>query len=202
MVAVSVLDEARWTRLRDAIWELTGLIRVYLRTAVRSTEPLRSSRGRPSPTSPTGVHHELGASFTGARVWGPSARFDGQRVGRDHDRLDDGDTVRDPAVTGATEEEAWSSRGATVRERRRGPRAAARSLRVVELAGSTIGRATYQPGWKWSEHVGAALGRRSLPRRARWAGPLWRHNRITMDDGRIVEVGPGDLFHGPARPRQ
>ena len=34
----------------------------------------------------------LGASFSGARVWGPSARFDGQRVGRDHVVLD-GDTV-------------------------------------------------------------------------------------------------------------
>ena len=38
------------------------------------------------------VHHELGATATGARVWGPSARFDGQRVGRDH-VVQDGDTV-------------------------------------------------------------------------------------------------------------
>ena len=38
------------------------------------------------------VHHDLAASFTGARVWGPSARFDGQRVGRDH-AVQDGDVV-------------------------------------------------------------------------------------------------------------
>ena len=25
----------------------------------------------------------------------------------------------------------------------------------------TIGRATYEPGWKWSEHVGRALGKTS-----------------------------------------
>ena len=31
-------------------------------------------------------------NFNGARVWGPSARFDGQRVGRDHE-VQDGDTV-------------------------------------------------------------------------------------------------------------
>ena len=28
---------------------------------------------------------------------------------------------------------------------------------LVHLGGMTIGRATYQPGWTWSEHVGAAL---------------------------------------------
>ena len=25
---------------------------------------------------------------------------------------------------------------------------------LVRLGGMTIGRATYEPGWKWSEHVG------------------------------------------------
>jgi small GTP-binding protein len=38
------------------------------------------------------IHHELAESCRGARVWGPSARFEGQRVGRDH-LLEDGDTV-------------------------------------------------------------------------------------------------------------
>ena len=38
------------------------------------------------------IHHDLAARCTGARVWGPSARFPGQRVGRDH-ALGDGDTV-------------------------------------------------------------------------------------------------------------
>lgn len=28
----------------------------------------------------------------------------------------------------------------------------------VRFAGTTIGRATYQPGWRWSERVGRALG--------------------------------------------
>jgi ribosome-interacting GTPase 1 len=38
------------------------------------------------------VHQDLAASFIGARVWGPSARFEGQRVGREHE-VQDGDTV-------------------------------------------------------------------------------------------------------------
>ena len=29
---------------------------------------------------------------------------------------------------------------------------------LVTLGGMTIGRAIYQPGWRWSTHVGAPLG--------------------------------------------
>src|SRR5438094_3670593 len=29
---------------------------------------------------------------------------------------------------------------------------------IVRIGGLTIGRATYEPGWRWSEHVGPALG--------------------------------------------
>ena len=29
---------------------------------------------------------------------------------------------------------------------------------LIEIGGLTIGRATYEPGWKWSEHVGKAMG--------------------------------------------
>ena len=29
---------------------------------------------------------------------------------------------------------------------------------LVRLGGVTIGRATYEPGWRWSEHVGPAVG--------------------------------------------
>jgi hypothetical protein len=29
---------------------------------------------------------------------------------------------------------------------------------IVRLRGMTIGRATYEPGWRWSLHVGPTLG--------------------------------------------
>jgi hypothetical protein len=29
---------------------------------------------------------------------------------------------------------------------------------LVTLGGLTIGRATYEPGWRWSEHVGPTVG--------------------------------------------
>ena len=32
------------------------------------------------------------------------------------------------------------------------------TFELLEIGGMTIGRATYQPGWRWSEDVGAALG--------------------------------------------
>jgi ribosome-interacting GTPase 1 len=38
------------------------------------------------------IHHDVEAACTGARIWGPSARFAGQRVGRDHP-VADGDTI-------------------------------------------------------------------------------------------------------------
>jgi small GTP-binding protein len=89
VVPVSVLDDASLERLRDAVWSLTGLIRVYLRDG-----------GDPVPLHPPAtvtdvartIHHDLTSTMTGARVWGPSARFDGQRVGTAHE-VADGDSV-------------------------------------------------------------------------------------------------------------
>jgi small GTP-binding protein len=93
VVPVSVIDEASLDAFRDAAWRLTGLIRVQLRTAGRTDpEPLALDPGSTVETVADWVHHELAASFSGARIWGPSARFDGQRVGRDH-AVADGDIV-------------------------------------------------------------------------------------------------------------
>jgi uncharacterized protein len=93
VVRVSVLDDASIEALRAAIWALTGLIRVRLRTSgVVEDEPIALEPGSTVTDVADWVHHELGRTFTAARVWGPSARFDGQRVGRDHVVVD-GDTV-------------------------------------------------------------------------------------------------------------
>ena len=77
-----------------AVWRLTGLIRVRLRTirATTDPEPVALEPGSTVEDVADWVHHDLAATFSGARVWGPSARFEGQRVGRDHAVLD-GDVV-------------------------------------------------------------------------------------------------------------
>jgi uncharacterized protein len=93
VVRVSVLDEASINAFRDAVWALTGLIRVRLRKdGTVDPEPLALDPRATVAEVADWVHHDLGASFSGARVWGPSARFDGQRVGREHEVLD-GDVV-------------------------------------------------------------------------------------------------------------
>jgi quercetin dioxygenase-like cupin family protein len=67
---------------------------------------------------------------------------------------------------------------------------------LVRLGGTTVGRARYEPGWRWSEHVGRALGQASC--HVEHVGLVMSgRNRITMDDGRVIEVGPGDLFTVP-----
>jgi ribosome-interacting GTPase 1 len=93
VVQVSVLDDDALERLRETVWALTGLIRVRLRhDGTVDEEPLAVVPGSTVADVADLVHHELAAAAVGARVWGPSARFDGQRVGRDHE-VRDGDVV-------------------------------------------------------------------------------------------------------------
>lgn len=93
VLPVSVIDEASLDAFRDAAWQLTGLIRVYLRSnGSTQPEPLALEPDSTVTDVADSVHHDLAEAFVGARIWGPSARFDGQRVGREH-VVQDGDTV-------------------------------------------------------------------------------------------------------------
>ncbi|HEY6327460.1 MAG TPA: cupin domain-containing protein [Candidatus Cybelea sp.] len=67
---------------------------------------------------------------------------------------------------------------------------------LVEIGGVTIGRATYQPGWKWSRDVGAATG--AVLCDVEHVG-LVLAGRATaaMADGSVIEMKPGDLFYIP-----
>jgi mannose-6-phosphate isomerase-like protein (cupin superfamily) len=65
---------------------------------------------------------------------------------------------------------------------------------VVRIGGMTIGRATYQPGWRWSLHVGHATGESSCP--VEHVGMVVSGRAIAaMDNGSIVEMRPGDVFY-------
>lgn len=93
VVGVSVLDDDSLERFRERVWELTGLIRIFLRRpGAAETEAKALPPGSTVVDAAGTVHHELASSCTGARVTGPSARFEAQRVGRDH-VLEDGDVV-------------------------------------------------------------------------------------------------------------
>jgi methyltransferase (TIGR00027 family) len=70
---------------------------------------------------------------------------------------------------------------------------------IVRLGGMAIGRATYEPGWKWSEHVGAALGKSRCT--VEHVGMVVSGSATAaFDDGRVVELRVGELFHVPAVP--
>jgi 2-hydroxychromene-2-carboxylate isomerase len=65
---------------------------------------------------------------------------------------------------------------------------------IVRIGGMTIGRATYEPGWRWSEHVGPTIGASSCA--IEHVG-LVVSGRATaaMDNGTVNEMRPGDVFH-------
>jgi len=69
-------------------------------------------------------------------------------------------------------------------------------LDIIRIGGITLGRATYQPGWKWSVHVGPTVdAARCHIEHVGWviAGTA----TAAFDDGRVIELHAGDLFHIP-----
>jgi quercetin dioxygenase-like cupin family protein len=67
---------------------------------------------------------------------------------------------------------------------------------VYRVGPTTIGRATYEPGWVWSKHVGAALGQEMCA--VEHVGLVVSGQAMAkMDDGREIVMRPGDLFYVP-----
>jgi quercetin dioxygenase-like cupin family protein len=61
---------------------------------------------------------------------------------------------------------------------------------------TTVGRATYEPGWRWSEHVGPLTGEGSC--RVEHVGLVLSGQAVAkMDDGREVVMRAGDFFYVP-----
>jgi hypothetical protein len=70
---------------------------------------------------------------------------------------------------------------------------------LVRLGPMTIGRATYQPGWQWSKHVGPSVGAARC--NVEHVGlVLSGCATAAMDDGTIHELRPGTLFYIPPGP--
>src|SRR3954452_16624744 len=67
---------------------------------------------------------------------------------------------------------------------------------VYSVGPLTLGRATYEPGWRWSEHVGAAKGETSCA--VEHVGlVLSGRAAVKMDRGNEKVMGPGDFFYVP-----
>jgi quercetin dioxygenase-like cupin family protein len=60
----------------------------------------------------------------------------------------------------------------------------------------TLGRATYEPGWRWSEHVGPQTGARSC--QVEHVGLVLSGAAVArMDDGTEKVMRAGDFFYVP-----
>ncbi len=95
ILAVSAHTGEGLEELRQAAWRLIDAIRVYGKPAGQKPDmekPFALSRGSTVLDFAAAVHRDLPAKLKSARIWGPSARFPGQSVERDH-TLADSDVV-------------------------------------------------------------------------------------------------------------
>lgn len=80
--------------VREDIWRNIGLIKVYTKEPGKkpSYPPFALKKGSTIKDMAEHIHKDFIRKFRFARVWGKSAKFDGQQVGLDH-RLADDDIV-------------------------------------------------------------------------------------------------------------
>jgi quercetin dioxygenase-like cupin family protein len=69
------------------------------------------------------------------------------------------------------------------------------SFELVSIGEMTVGRATYEPGWRWSEHVGSGPDDRCQVEHVGLV--VSGRAAVLMEDGTEFVMGPGDLFHVP-----
>lgn len=73
------------------------------------------------------------------------------------------------------------------------------TFEIVRIGGMTIGRATYQPGWKWSLHVGPTVG--AMRCNVEHVGlVLSGCATAAMEDGAVHQLRSGNLFYIPPGP--
>ncbi|HEY7895714.1 MAG TPA: cupin domain-containing protein [Gemmatimonadaceae bacterium] len=70
---------------------------------------------------------------------------------------------------------------------------------IVRIGGMTIGRATYEPGWRWSVHVGPGIGQTRCS--VEHVGLVVSGTATAaFADGRVIELRAGELFYIPPEP--
>jgi len=72
-------------------------------------------------------------------------------------------------------------------------------LEIVRIGGMTIGRASYEPGWRWTEHVSSIVGT-PLCEVEHVGMVLSGRAMAAMKDGTEFELTAGGLFYVPPVP--
>ena len=67
------------------------------------------------------------------------------------------------------------------------------TFEVVTLGGMTIGRARYEPGWRWTTHVAPTAGT-PLCQVEHVGLVISGHAKVEMEDGTLLDLRAGDLF--------
>jgi quercetin dioxygenase-like cupin family protein len=70
-------------------------------------------------------------------------------------------------------------------------------LQLVDMDEGGVGRATFMPGWRWSEHVKPIAHTESC-QADHMAYFVSGKMKVVMDDGDEMEYGPGDFAIMPA----
>lgn len=68
---------------------------------------------------------------------------------------------------------------------------------VVTVGGRDLGRATFEPGWRWTTDIQPAAGTPSCPE-AHTGYLVTGRLHVRFDDGAELELAAGDAFHLPA----
>jgi hypothetical protein len=69
-------------------------------------------------------------------------------------------------------------------------------LELITINGVTFGRATFNPGWKWSTHVRPIAGTNTC-QAAHLGVQLSGTMHLKMDDGTEMDIGPGQVVNIP-----
>jgi 3',5'-cyclic AMP phosphodiesterase CpdA len=69
-------------------------------------------------------------------------------------------------------------------------------LSLLTFSGGTVGRAVFEPGWKWSKHVKPIAKTKSCE------APHFQYHatgvlHVAMDDGTEMDIGPGEVSWVP-----
>src|SRR2546427_12800089 len=67
---------------------------------------------------------------------------------------------------------------------------------VLQLGGHTIGKATFEPGWKWSNNV-KPIAQTDSCQVSHLGYCISGQMKVYMDDGSEQQIGPGDAFAIP-----